>query len=557
MEKDEEGTALRIRALRREVVEPTLSAHQGRLVKATGDGFLAEFASPVEAVRCALAVQDKIAGQPANGGMKLRIGINLGDIIIEDDGDVLGDGVNVAARLEQIADPGGVLISGKIYEEIEGKIDRVFESRGEQEVKNLARPVRVYALAGAKSPKAEPKPLPLPGKPSIVVLPFTNMSGDPEQEYFADGIVEDIITALSRVRFLFVIARNSSFIYKGKTVDVRQVGRELGVRYVLEGSVRKAGNKIRITGQLIDCETGRHLWADKLDGDLEDIFALQDRVTRMVLGAIEPSLRLAEMDRVRAKPTADLGAYELYLRALYALNTYDEQSLHEADNLLRAALNRDPNYADAWAVLATTAFFRKVGGFLRHEEARTLGIEAAHRAVQADPENPLALASAAATLCIFGSDYEQALEFADRALSLAPSSSQVLTFCAVAYNFTGQPEKALPLLYEARRLSPRDPRGFTLLHQIAMAHFFSRRFDQAIEWTQRNVTQHPNFTPSRRLMISALAHSGRLDEARDAVRALLEVQPNANVSLVRTIAWQHPWMVALVVDGLRRAGLPE
>jgi adenylate cyclase len=383
------------------------------------------------------------------------------------------------------------------------------------------------------------------------------MSGDPEQEYFADGIVDDIITALSRVRFLFVIARNSSFIYKGKTVDVRQVGRELGVRYVLEGSVRKAGKRIRITGQLIDCEAGRHLWADKLDGDLEDIFALQDRVTRMVLGAIEPSLRLAEMDRVRAKPTADLGAYELYLRALYALNTYDEQSLHEADNLLRAALNRDPNYADAWAVLATTAFFRKVGGFLRHEEARTLGIEAAHRAVQADPENPLALASAAATLCIFGSDYEQALEFADRALSLAPSSSQVLTFCAVAYNFTGQPEKALPLLYEARRLSPRDPRGFTLLHQIAMSHFFSRRFDQAIEWAQRNVTQHPNFTPSRRLMISALAHSGRLEEARDAVRALLEVQPNANVSLVRTIAWQHPWMVALVVDGLRRAGLSE
>src|SRR5215211_3331233 len=252
MEKDEEGTASRIRAVRREVIEPKLSAHQGRLIKTTGDGFLAEFASPVEAVRCALSIQDGIAERgEANEGLKLRIGINLGDIIIEDDGDVFGDGVNVAARLEQMADPGGVLISGKIYEEIEGKIDRRFESRGEQQVKNLSRPVRVFAWTSATPPKPEPKALTLPDKPSIAVLPFTNMSGDPEQEYFADGVVEDIITGLSRLKWFFVIARNSSFIYKGRAVDVKQVGHELGVRYVLEGSIRRAATRVRIAAQLI------------------------------------------------------------------------------------------------------------------------------------------------------------------------------------------------------------------------------------------------------------------------------------------------------------------
>jgi adenylate cyclase len=316
MEKDEEGTASRIRTMRREVVEPKLGAHKGRLVKATGDGFLAEFASPVEAVRCALAVQDKIAGQPANEGMKLRIGINLGDIIIEDDGDVLGDGVNVAARLEQMADPGGVLISGKIYDEIEGKIDRVFEDRGEQQVKNIARPVRVYALAGAGPSRSEPKVLPLPDKPSIAVLPFTNMSGDPEQEYFADGVVEDITTALSGLRWLFVIARNSAFTYKGRAVDIRDVGRELGVRYVLEGSVRKAGGRIRLSGQLVEAETGRHIWANRFDGDLTDIFTLQDRISESVVAAIEPTVRAAELARSRSKPTESFEAYDLCLQAL-------------------------------------------------------------------------------------------------------------------------------------------------------------------------------------------------------------------------------------------------
>src|SRR5215203_4780643 len=305
MEKDEEGTASHVRAVRREVIEPKLSAHQGRLVKTTGDGFLIEFASPVEAVRCALSIQDSIAERgEANEGLKLRIGINLGDIIIEDDGDVFGDGVNVAARLEQMADPGGVLVSGKIYDEIEGKIDRAFEDRGEHALKNINRPVRAYALGRQRPPRTdERKLLPLPDKPSIAVLPFTNMSG-PEDDYFCDGLVEDIITALSRVRWFFVIARNSSFTYKGRAVDVRQIGRELGVHYVLEGSIRKGGNRLRITGQLIDALTGAHLWADRFDGLIEDVFELQDKIASSVAGVIEPALQAAETVRSAGRPTS-------------------------------------------------------------------------------------------------------------------------------------------------------------------------------------------------------------------------------------------------------------
>jgi len=284
MERDEEGTFAQVQELRRTIIEPKIAEHTGRLVKTTGDGFLAEFASPIAALRCALAIQGELAGGP----LQLRIGLNLGDVIVEENGDVYGEGVNVAARLEALADPGGILISAKVHSEIEGKVEAAFEDRGEQQVKNIARPVRAYAAraAAAKSTIVGPltagstdKPLPLPDKPSIAVLPFQNMSGDPEQEYFADGMVEDIITALSRFKSLFVIARNSSFTYKGRAIDIKQVGRDLGVRYVLEGSVRRSGGRVRVTGQLIEATTDRHLWADKFDGSLEDVFDLQDQIT--------------------------------------------------------------------------------------------------------------------------------------------------------------------------------------------------------------------------------------------------------------------------------------
>ena len=322
MGQDEEGTLARIKSLRREVIEPKVKEHHGRVFKTTGDGLLVEFSSPVEAVRCAVGVQEALAAQAAqepSQALQLRIGINLGDIMIEEDGDVYGDGVNIAARLEQLAEPGGISISGKVYEEVRDKLPYSFEDQGEQQVKNIARPVRVYSLRAAPTGTGrlqQRSALPLPDRPSLAVLPFTNMSGDPEQEYFADGVVEEIITALSRVRWFFVIARNSSFTYKGRSVDIRQVGRELGVRYVLEGSIRKAGNRVRITGQLIEAASGRHVWADRFDGELADIFDLQDRITESVVGAIEPSLRRAEIERASAKPTDDLDAYDLYLQAL-------------------------------------------------------------------------------------------------------------------------------------------------------------------------------------------------------------------------------------------------
>jgi adenylate cyclase len=322
MGADEEGTLERLKALRRELIDPMIAEHHGRIVKTTGDGLLVEFASVVDAVRCAVEVQqampERNAGLGADNRIELRIGINLGDVIVEGD-DLYGDGVNIAARIEALADAGGVFVSNTVHDHVRDRLPFVFEDLGEQQVKNITRPVRVYRVrdaAAAKSPSVPAQPvLPLPDKPSIAVLPFANMSGDPEQEYFADGMVEEIITALSRIRWLFVIARNSSFTYKGQAVDVKQVGRELGVRYVLEGSVRKAGGRVRITAQLIDAQSGTHLWADRFDGSLENVFDLQDQVAASVAGVIEPTLQAAEIRRAADRPTSDPTAYDLYLSA--------------------------------------------------------------------------------------------------------------------------------------------------------------------------------------------------------------------------------------------------
>jgi TolB-like protein/class 3 adenylate cyclase len=346
MGADEEGTLERLKALRRELVDPKIAEHHGRIVKTTGDGMLVEFASVVDAVRCAVAVQqampERNAGVAADSRIELRIGINLGDVIVEGD-DLYGDGVNIAARIETLADAGGVFVSNTVHDHVRDRLPFVFEDLGEQQVKNIARPVRVYRVRdvrAAKTPLQLSSPLPLPDKPSIAVLPFANMSGDPEQEYFVHGMVEEIITALSRIRWLFFVARNSSFTYKGQAVDVKQVGRELGVRYVLEGSVRKASNRVRITGQLIDTITGAHLWADRFDGSLEDVFDLQDKVASSVAGVIEPALQAAETARAAGRPTNDMTAYDLYLRA-YAMALSSARQIPEALRLMEQAIARD------------------------------------------------------------------------------------------------------------------------------------------------------------------------------------------------------------------------
>src|SRR5215203_2516554 len=399
MERDEEGTAARIRTLRAEVIEPALARHHGRLVKTTGDGFLAEFASPVEAVRSALAIQDQLSGAD---GVNLRIGINLGDIIIEDDGDVFGDGVNVAARLEQMADPGGICLSGKIHAEIEGKIDRSFEDRGEQQVKNIARPLRVYALAGKGGSTVEPRPLPLPDKPSIAVLPFAKLSGDAEQEYFADGITDDITAALTRARWLLVISRNSAFAFRGNP-DFQAVARKLGVRYVLSGSVRKSGLRIRVSAQLTQTDTGTTIWAERYDRDLHDLFALQDAITADVAGAIEPEVLRNEGARAMVANPRDLTAWDLVRRAVWEFHKVTSEGHHRACDLLRDAIRIDSQSVDAHIWLA-----RASGGIAAYgwtpdrAEMLRVAIEAGERAVQLEGNNPYAQYAAAVAYAFAG-----------------------------------------------------------------------------------------------------------------------------------------------------------
>src|ERR1700746_4064628 len=369
MGEDEEGTLAALRAVRRELADPRSTEHRGRIVKTTGDGLLVEFASVVDAVRCAVELQREMiarnAATPAERRIEFRMGINVGDILIAD-GDIFGDGVNIAARLEALAEPGGICLSAAAHEQVRDRLDIAFDDLGEQQVKNIARPVRTYRVAlGASSRAVLPvgTPLPLPDKPSLVVLPFQNLTGDAEQEYFVDGMVEEITTAIARLPWLFVIARNSAFTYKGKPVDVKQVAQELGVRYVLEGSVRKGGNRVRITGQLIDTTSGAHIWADRFDGALDDIFDLQDQVASSVAGAIEPKLRQSEIERANRKPTANLTAYDLYLRAVAQSYRYTEEGLAEAVALARQALAIDPSYASAAALVGWCRGLQRAQGW--------------------------------------------------------------------------------------------------------------------------------------------------------------------------------------------------
>ena len=421
---DEEGTLARLGNLRRDLIDPQIEAHQGRIVKTTGDGILAEFASVVGAVRCAVALQRAMAAReaplPEDRRIIFRVGINLGDIVVED-GDIFGDGVNIAARLEGIADPGGICLSASAHEQVRGKIDVEFADLGDQSLKNIARPIRAYRIVLETPMPPQPAALPLPDKPSIAVLPFQNISGDPEQEYFADGMVEEIITALSRIRWLFVIARNSSFSYKGQSPDVKQVGRELGVRYVLEGSVRKGGNRVRITAQLIDAETGTHLWADRFDGLIEDVFELQDTVALSVAGVIEPALQAAETARSANRPTNDLTAYDLYLRG-YATFFLGGQQIPDALRLFEQAIDRDPRYAPAlaWAAVCCMRLYFD-GNSTDPEGDRRKGTDFARRALQVSGDDPGVLANVALTLASFGDDIGTMMALVDRALALNPS----------------------------------------------------------------------------------------------------------------------------------------
>ena len=499
MGADEEGTLRNLKAHRSTLLDPSVAEHRGRIVKTTGDGLLAEFQSVVDAVRCAVEIQrgmaERNAKAPEGERIEIRIGVNLGDVN-NDGGDIFGDGVNIAARLEALAEPGGICLSAAAHEQVRDRLGIMFRDLGEKQVKNIARPVRVYYLApGASSLGRVPAMLsvqatgapPLPDRPSIAVLPFQNMTGDAEQDYFVDGVVEDITTALSRLPWLFVIARNSAFTYKGRAVDVKQVGRELGVHYVLEGSVRKAGNRVRITGQLIDTASGSHIWANRFDSALDDIFELQDQVASSVVGAIEPKLQLSEIKRAIRKPTESLDAYDLYLRALSQLYKYTEHGMSEAVTLLKRALEIDPSYAPAAAMVGRCHVFRTAQGWGPPSSAEVVeGVDLARLAIELGKDDPDALRMAARTISLITGEHAMAAGVVDRALSLNPNSAHAWMARGVAYLGQNRPDAAIEALEHAIRLSPLDPwgaRAFSLL--LATAHLAAGRYEQAIELAER------------------------------------------------------------------------
>ena len=555
MEKDDEGTLVRIKALQRETIESYVAQHHGRTVKTTGDGFLIEFPSPVEAVRCAISIQEKTA----TGPLQLRIGINLGDIIIEEDGDVYGEGVNVAARLEALCDPGGVLISGKVFDEIEGKIDRAFESRGEQTVKNITRPVRVYSFEGTEPAQAgtSVSRLRLPDKPSIAVLPFTNMSGNPEQEYFADGMTEDIITGLSHLKWLFVIARNSTFAYKARTVDVRQVGQDLGIRYVLEGSVRVLGSRIRITSQLIEAASGRHIWAERYDRQLDDVFAVQDEITASVVAAIEPHLYAEEGARTASQPPDHISTWGLVVRAIGLISKIGRQENEQARLLLERAVTIEPTYAKAHAILSWAVWWAAYNYWLPDEEKGIAEAQKhAEQALVLDASEPWARMMLGLCLSADG-QHERALPELEAALRVNPSFALAHTIHGWALTQAGRFDDAVVETQTALRLSPSDTflSFYEFVHGLAL--MATRRFEDALPNLRRAFVAFPSFPAHHCMLISCYGHLGLPDQTKAllAHRNSLAAPP-FTVSLVRSDL-RKVANGPIVVEGLIKAGVPE
>jgi len=562
MGADDEGTLAQLKGHRRDLVDPKIKEHQGRIVKTTGDGMLAEFASVVDALRCVTEIQRDMRVRntdiPQEKRIEFRAGLNVGDIIIDGD-DIYGDGVNVAARLENMAEPGGICISGRVYEDTHGKLDIAFDDEGEQQLKNIAWPVRVYRvrLEGA-APGTRPA-LALPNKPSIAVLAFDNLSADPEQEYFADGMVEEIIMALSRLRWLFVIARNSSFTYKGRAVDVKQVGRELGVRYVLEGSVRKAGKKLRIAGQLIDTSTGAHLWADRFEGGTDDIFDLQDQVTASVVGAIAPKLEQAEIERALRKPTESLDAYDYYLRGMASVHLWTKDASVEALAMFSRAIELDPNFASAHGVAARCYSQRLSSGWMIDRPREVAEAERlARRAGELGQDDALALCTAGLALAYVVGDLDDGAALIDRALVLNPNLAWAWMFSGWVNVWLGEPDVVIEHIGRAIRLSPYDPHIFNMQTATAYAHFIAGRFAESLSWAEMAIRERRNHVLALRILSASCAMAGRLEQARETLVRLLELDPALRISNLRHVSpFRRPEDFAKFAEALRKAGLPE
>jgi TolB-like protein/Flp pilus assembly protein TadD len=547
----------------RAVFKQQITDHDGRLVDTAGDSALAVFESVVEAVQAAVEIQSDLATRnaalPADRRMQFRIGINLGDIIEQEDGTVYGDGVNVAARLESLAEPGGICLSGTAMEHVESKIDLTAKDMGDQKVKNIARPVRAYKIVtdNGTEPKPPSETTSLPDKPSIAVLPFDNLSGDPEQEYFADGMAEDIITALSKLRWFFVIARNSTFAYKGKSPDVRQVTRELGVRYVLEGSVRKAGNRVRITAELIDGMTGAQIWAERYEREVVDIFAVQDDITRNVVSAIEPQLYAAENLRIHSEPPESLDAWGCVIRGLWHLGRFTKDDTEQARQLLRQAVALSPRYGKAHSVLAfaeaRTVFF---GGNV--ETALSEAREIAQTARALDPDDPWSYFSSGYIECFF-SRYEDAIAWYRRAIELNENFALAHGNMAAALAFGGQPDAAIEAVNSSLRMSPRDPFNFSYLHFAAIAYFAAERYAEGIASEEQALREHPNVAPALRCLAACHVCLGQLDKAQASIAEVLRLVPESSITrdVYGQVSYARESDRERFAAALREAGLPE
>ncbi len=527
---DEEGTLASLKTHRQELIEPKIAECRGRIVKTTGDGVLVEFASVVDAVRCAIDIQRaatvRNADVPGNRRLQLRIGINVGDIII-DEGDIYGDGVNIAARIEALAEPGGICLSGGVYEHVRAKLAAEFVDLGEQNVKNIAQPVRVYKVQTSTASGARPMhdaEASLSDLPSIAVLPFLNISGDLDQEYFADGLAEDIITALSRIRHFFVLARNTTFTYKGRAVDVQAAAQDFGVKYVLEGSVRKVGNLVRISVQLIDGRTGNHIWAERYDRGLEDIFAVQDDITLSVVGTIEPEISRAEQERARVKPPGSLHAWDYHLRGLWHLWRFSRTDVIEAQVQFRRAIEIDPAFGPSYAALSF-AQLQIFNQGLSDNPAASLhdAFDTATKAIAMDDRDPLPH-WARAFVFLFRREYESAIDECRTAIEINPSFAPAYTIIGHAYSFNGQPSEALRWYESALQRSPKDPRAWLIMMGRAFAYYYLGDWEKA-EAYGRQATHSANaHLWAYAIYAAALAKLHATNEARAALQKIRELE---------------------------------
>lgn len=567
--EDEDRTLARLRALRSDLIDPTIAVHNGRIIKRTGDGALVEFRSVVDAVRCAIEVQngmgERNAGVQQDRRIEFRIGIHLGDVVEESDGDLMGDGVNIASRLEGIAAPGAICLSEDAYRQVRARLDLSVSDLGNKQLKNIAEPIRIYSLQVGTAAEAKPEmiagavaraPAALPPDLSIAVLPFVNMSGDAEQEYFADGISEDIITALSKLSQLFVIARNSSFTFKGRSVNVQEVGNSLNVRYVLEGSVRKSGNKVRITAQLIDAPTGGHQWAERFDRDLTDIFAVQDDVTQQIVGALELKLTAGDKQRLVSEQTQNLEAYDCFLRGREHMWRLTREQNIQGQQLLERAIDLDPKFAPAHAFLAVTHALGYVNQWSQSpSKSLEQAIEAATQAVALDDRYPYAH-WALGVVNLYLRRLYVAIREAERVIALAPNLAEGHESLGNALHYAGRSDEALLSFERAMALNPYYPDIF--LHFHAQAMFQLGRYEEAVVFLKRRLVRNPATDISRVLLAASYGHLGRFAEARGEWEEVFRINPDYSLEHRRKVLpYKNPADFERIVDGLRKAGLTE